>query len=168
MSAIHIIVAMTQKRVIGNAGHLPWILPEDLQQFRQHTINHTVLMGRATYLSIGHALPQRNNIVISRSLKTTDAISICSSFAEGIDLAQSFAKDIFCIGGAEIYRQALPIADLLHISWVKNNFSGDCLFPPFDLSEWQEATRQNYADFIHCTYTRKNKKRPVTESQGVD
>ncbi len=162
MPAIHIIVAMTEMRVIGRAGDLPWALPEDLQLFRQQTINNTVLMGRTTYLSIGHALPQRNNIVISRTLKAPDDVSICRSFAEGITLAQRFAKDIFCIGGAEVYRQALPIADWLHISWVEDNFSGDCYFPQFDLDDWYETERQTCSGFVHCTYTRKKQKRPVT------
>lgn len=156
MPPVHIIVAMTQDRVIGNAGRLPWDLPEDLHLFRQQTINKTVLMGRTTYLSIGHPLPQRNNIVISRTLTATAGISVCRSFAEGLTLAKSLAKDIFCIGGAEIYRQALPIADILHISWVEDNFSGDCFFPSFDLRDWCETTSQSCSGFIHCTYTRKN------------
>ena len=157
MSRIHIIVAMTQDRVIGNAQQLPWSLTEDLQLFRQQTINKTVLMGRTTYQSIGHSLPQRNNIVISRTLTTATGASVCRSFVEGINLAKSFKKDIFCIGGAEIYRQTLPIADLLHISWVEGNFSGDCSFPSFDLEAWCETARQNYTGFTHCTYSRKNR-----------
>ena len=159
---------MTRDRVIGNTGRLPWTLPEDLQLFRQQTINNTVLMGRTTYLSIGHSLPDRNNIVISRTLPATAGVSVCSSFAEGIKLAKRLDKNIFCIGGAEIYRQALPIADVLHISWVESDFTGDCFFPLFDLCEWHETTRQNYSGFIHCTYTRRKQKRPVTEAQGAD
>ena len=157
MPAIHIIVAMTKDLVIGRNKQIPWRIPEDLDLFRQLTINQTVLMGRATYLSIGRPLTQRNNIVISQSLPKTEGVKICNSFSEGITLAKSIGKDVFCIGGEEIYRQALLIADSLHISWVEENISGDRFFPLFDLKEWHETARQLYSGFIHCSYTRINK-----------
>ena len=146
---------MTSDRVIAKNGRIPWDIPADIQLFRQQTINKTVLMGRTTYQSIGHPLPQRNNIVLSRTLAATEGVYISQSFTEGINLAQSFATDIYCIGGAEVYRQALPIADVMHISWVQNNFSGDCFFPRFDQHEWQEISRQQHPGFIYCTYRRK-------------
>ena len=157
MPAIHIIVAMTKDLVIGNNGQIPWRLPEDLDLFRQMTINQTVLMGRTTYTSIGRPLAQRNNIVISQTLPDTGEITLCNSFTEGITLGKNMKKDIFCIGGKEVYRQALLIADSLHISWVEGNISGDRYFPLFDLSEWHETARQPYPGFVHCSYTRKNK-----------
>lgn len=160
MPCIHIITAMTKDLVIGDKGRLPWSIPEDLKLFRQQTINKTVLMGRTTYLSIGQPLSQRNNIVISRTLSEIDGVSVCNNFAEGITLAKRFGKDIFCIGGEEIYRQALPIANYLHISWVENNISGDCFFPQFDLEEWCETSRLAYSGFFHCTYARRNNNAP--------
>lgn len=156
MCTIHIIVAMTSDRVIGCKGQLPWDLPADLQLFRQHTLNKTVLMGKNTYLSIGHPLSQRNNIIISRTIQASDDMSVADSFSKGIDLAKKTGRDIYCIGGVEIYRQALPITHYLHISWVENDFDGDCYFPKFDLNEWREISRKSHDGFTHCSYTRKS------------
>jgi len=152
---IQIIVAMTRDRVIGEKGELPWNLPHDLKLFRQLTIGKTVLMGRTTYQSIGKPLAQRRNIVISRSLAVTQGIELCRTFSEGVNLARSFGHDIFCIGGVEIYRQALPLAERLHISWVDGAFSGDSLFPEFELSDWSETDRRSYTGFTYSTYLRK-------------
>ena len=157
---IHIIVAMNKKRVIGNKGNIPWELPQDLKLFRQLTIGQTVLMGRTTYQSIGQPLAQRQNIVISRSLPETEGIEICSSFAEGIKLANTFSGDIYCIGGRDIYKQALEIAEKLHISWVDSDACGDCFFPGFNLNDWAKTAEQEYPGFIHRTYIRKNKNAP--------
>jgi dihydrofolate reductase len=157
MPDIHILVAMTQEGVIGSQGQLPWMLPEDLQLFRQLTVGKTVLMGRITYQSIGQPLAHRHNIVISKTLPKTKGIEICSSFSEGIHLAQSFSQDIFCIGGVKIYQQALAIAKKLDVSWVENNASGDCFFPEFDLNEWDETERRVFSGFVHCSYVRKDR-----------
>lgn len=165
MPVIHIIVAMTKNLVIGYNGQIPWNLPEELDLFRQLTINQTVLMGRTTYTGIGRPLAQRHNIVISQTLQKTEGITICNTFAEGVTLGKSIGKDVFCIGGVEIYRKALPIADSLHISWIEEKISGDRFFPVFDLSEWHETTRQPYPGFVYCSYTRK--KSSVITSQSV-
>jgi dihydrofolate reductase len=117
-------------------------------------------MGKSTYQSIGHPLPERHNIVISSTLLPIAGIEICPTFSAGINLAKTLSKDIFCIGGAKIYRQALTIAEVLHISWVGNNYSGDCYFPEIDLTQWQETDSRDYPEFVHCTYIRKIKNAP--------
>lgn len=160
MSAIHIIVAMTRDRVIGYRGEIPWSHPEDLQLFRKLTLGHTVIMGRTTYESIGHPLSSRNNIVISRTLRETDGLTICSNFGEGVESAKSLPNEIFMIGGAKIYKEALAIADTLHISWVEDNIAGDCFFPVYDEGDWQENYRQDFPGFTYCRYSRINKKAP--------
>lgn len=166
MPSIHILVAMTRERIIGNKGRIPWSIPKDMQLFRQLTVGKTVLMGRETYQSIGQPLPERHNIVISGRLPQTKGINVCNNFAAGIALAQTFKQDIFCIGGAKIYREALNIAQSLHISWVEEDVAGDCVFPEYDLNAWTETERRPFSGFVHCTYIRKNKKNPVIVVTG--
>ncbi len=160
MPSIHILVAMTKERIIGNKGQLPWSLPEDLLLFRQLTVGKTVLMGRGTYQSIGQPLPKRHNIVISGRLQQAKGINVCNNFSAGIALAQTFNQDIFCIGGTEIYREALNLAEYLHISWIEEEVEGDCFFPEYDQNAWIEAERLIFSGFVHCTYIRRNKKTP--------
>jgi dihydrofolate reductase len=152
---IHIVVAMTRNRLIGNCGNLPWSLPEDLKLFKALTMGQTLIMGRRTHVSIGRALPERNNIVISSKAVPVDAVESFPSFDEGIERAVDIGSEIFCIGGREIYRAALPMAKHLHISWVSDDFEGETFFPEFDLNDWQEISRTSYKDFTHVTYNKK-------------
>ncbi len=152
---LHIVVAMTRDRLIGKAGHIPWKLPDDLQLFRQLTTGHTVVMGRKTFLSIGKALPDRNNIVITSDTIADDSVETFASFDEGIERGVDIGKKIFCIGGREIYRAALPHASHLHISWIDGSYDGDTYFPNFDLDAWIETARAPHTGFIHITYQRK-------------
>jgi len=151
---ISIIVAMTDDRVIGNQQGLPWYLPEDLQLFKRKTLGKTVIMGRKTYQSIGHPLPGRYNIVLSRTLAQQTDIQICRSFIEGLTLATRHRQEAFIIGGAELYQKALPIANDLHISWVEEKVSGDLLFPEFDLAQWLVCDSTEYPGFKHIHYQR--------------
>jgi dihydrofolate reductase len=152
---LHIIVAMTNERLIGVGGTLPWELPDDLQLFKHMTMGHTVIMGRKTFASIGAPLPGRKNIIISSSHLANADIEIFDSFAEALAKAESLNQKIFCIGGKEIYAEALPLATHLHISWIQGDFSGDTYFPDFDISKWQEQQQQVFNGFTHITYLRK-------------
>ena len=152
---IHIVVAMTRERLIGNAGQMPWNLPHDLTLFRKLTAGHTVVMGRKTFFSIGKVLPDRSNIVISSSAITDDAVETFASFDEGISRGVDIGRKIFCIGGRDIYRAALPFASHLHISWVDGSYAGDTFFPDFDLADWTETARELHTGFTHITYQRK-------------
>jgi len=152
---IHIIVAMTENRVIGYRGGLPWKLPEDLELFKQLTLGAAVIMGRTTFESIGGALAGRANLVVSRHDIAAEGIVSCRTFSEALVQAGSDNRSIFCIGGAEIYRAALPLADILHISWVEGDYEGDTLFPAFDPEDWQEINRMPFTGFTHVTYRRK-------------
>jgi len=150
-----IIVAMTRDRVIGLDGKMPWHISDDLKLFKRITLGGTVVMGRTTYQSIGQPLPRRNNLVVSTNLKELSGVTVCPTFDEAVKKAEGFGGDIFFIGGASIYRQALPIADEMHVSWVKPDHAGDTYFPEFDLDSWQETEKNEYPDFVHIFYRRK-------------
>jgi dihydrofolate reductase len=127
------ILAMSQNRVIAREGRLPWDLPEDLAFFKKMTLEHPVIMGRKTYESMGQALPNRVNIVISRDKNYTlsDALTTLS-LDTAIKLAKEKEKnEVFIIGGASIYAQALPLADKLYITKIKGVYEGDTYFPDY-------------------------------------
>jgi len=152
---IAIVAAMTRDRVIGLGDRPPWDLPEDLHLFKRLTIGGTVVMGRKTYESIGHPLPGRQNIILSRSLTGLPGVMVSNNFTAGLEAASRFGRAVFIIGGAELYRKALPLASVLHISWVKKSFHGDVYFPEFDLAEWTEVEEQDYPGFRYVNYLRR-------------
>ncbi len=149
-----IIVAMTRNRATGSEKGLPWDIPQDLQLFKQLTHGSTVIMGRRTYESIGHPLPNRHNIVLSRRLQRLPDVQVCNGFMTALGVAWRLQKPIFILGGSEVFLKALPIANELHISWIKQAYSGDCFFPPFDLSEWCVCAKQDYLEFQYVHYRR--------------
>jgi dihydrofolate reductase len=150
-----IIVAMTKDRVIGLNGKMPWHISDDLKLFKRLTQGGTVVMGRTTYESIGKPLPNRNNIVLSAKAKEIPGATVCPTFEKAVEKAEGLGRDIFFIGGASIYRQALTMAGEMHVSWVKQDYAGDTHFPEFNLSRWQETERNEYPDFTHVLYQRK-------------
>lgn len=149
-----IVVAMTRAGVIGDQGGLPWDLPADRRLFRQLTRGNTVIMGRLTFASLPAALPDRHNIVLSRRVDHFPGATACRSFLDGIALGWRRGQPIFVIGGTDVYRKALPVADSLHISWVTGEFSGDRRFPPFDLTAWRIVSTADYPGFRHVVYRR--------------
>jgi len=148
----YIIAAMTRDRVIGKDNKMPWHLPDDLKLFKKLTTGNTVIMGRKTYQSIGKPLPNRNNIVISRSEMDIPGAVVCQSIAQALSKAEEYGKKIFFIGGAEIYRQALPLADYLCISWLKQDYPGDAKFPEFIESAWERLSETEYPEFTNILY----------------
>ncbi|HTY09421.1 MAG TPA: dihydrofolate reductase [Candidatus Edwardsbacteria bacterium] len=149
-----IIVAMTRGRVIGIGGRLPWHISEDLRLFKMLTLGHTVVMGRTTFDSIGKPLPKRSNIVLSSRELAVPGVIHCRDFAEALREADKIGHDVFFIGGASVYAQALSVADAMHVSWVKQDYQGDAYFPEFDPAQWTAAEETDYPDF---TYTRYQK-----------
>jgi dihydrofolate reductase len=139
-----LIAAVAADRVIGAAGQLPWRLPEDMKHFRTLTGGHAVIMGRKTWESLPvkfRPLPQRTNIVVSRdpAYDAPGAIVVNSLPAA---IAAAHAGLAFVIGGAEIYAQALPLADRLELTEIAATYTGDAFFPPFDRADWVEVARQ--------------------------
>ncbi len=150
-----ILVAMTHDRVIGRQGKMPWHLPEELRLFRDLTIGHTVMMGRRTFESIGRPLPQRKNIVLSRTMEPTPGVVVCASLQKGLAEGAAHGKKIFIIGGRQLYEEALGIADFMRISWIEQRYDGDVLFPDFSPTQWEPIREHDYPGFRHVHYRRK-------------
>jgi len=150
-----ILVAMTKDRVIGREGRIPWHISEELRLFRDLTVGHAVLMGRRTFESIGHPLPGRLNIVLSRTLEPTPGVVVCAGLREGLAEGDARGGKTFIIGGRQVYEEALPIADTLRISWIPGHYAGDVYFPPFSLSDWEEIGSLDYPGFRHASYRRR-------------
>ena len=142
---IAMVVAMTDERVIGKNNQLLWRLPADLKHFKQLTTGHPIIMGRKTYESIGKALPNRTNIVITRDPMFNAAdCTIVNSIPAALSAAMGKKSDIFIIGGAEIYQEFLPLTRVIYLTLVHHHFDGDTFFPPLNLQEWHEQERQDF------------------------
>ena len=140
--ALALIAAVAANGVIGRDGKLPWRLPEDLRHFRALTTGHAVIMGRRTWESLPHALPQRQNIVVTRRNDyRADGASIASSIEDALR-AVMYPAPPFCIGGGELYRAALPYAGVAHVTEIARAFEGDATFPALDPREWTETARE--------------------------
>jgi dihydrofolate reductase len=141
MAELCLIVAMTPDRVIGVNNTLPWHLPRDLQHFKNTTMGCPVIMGRKTWESIGRPLPGRLNIVVSRQ---ADYVATGAELATDLDaavaLAEQSADKVFVIGGANIYQQALAMADRLYLTEVDTRVDGDAWFPQTVDTEWVEES----------------------------
>jgi len=147
---ISIVVAMDEGRVIGRNGTLPWRLPEDLKHFRRLTLGKTVLMGRKTWESLGKPLEGRANWVLSRDPAFHPAGA--EAFAS-LDQALAVHREgeLVVIGGAEIYRQALPLADTLHLTRVHARVEGDTHFPEWPVEQFRQTARVDHpADDRHA------------------
>lgn len=140
---VTLIAAVSSNNVIGKNNQLIWHLPADLKHFRQLTTGHTVFMGRKTYGSIGKPLPNRRNVVISRTFTNIEGCEVVASLEDGLKLCAE-QEEVFVIGGAEIYRQALPIANRIELTQIHRDFEGDTFFPETDPQEWQETNRQDF------------------------
>ena len=146
---ISFIVAASENNVIGKDNKLPWCLPTDMRYFKNVTWGMPVIMGRKSFESLGKALKGRTNIVVSRNKdwKAPD-VQVVQTIDQAITRAtQSDAKEIFIIGGAEIFRSALPSADRIYLTLVHGNFDGDAFFPEMDRGEWKlKSNRDCEAD----------------------
>lgn len=143
---ISIVVAKSTNHTIGNQNQLIWHLPNDLKHFKAITSGHPIIMGRKTFDSIGKALPNRTNIVITRNEGWhVEGVLVAHSLAEAIEKAQSIDEEIFIIGGGNIYAQAMELADVLEVTEVLESFEGDAFFPIIDPQIWREVSRENHA-----------------------
>ncbi|MDO4232091.1 MAG: dihydrofolate reductase [Lautropia sp.] len=143
MTRLTLIVARARNGVIGRNNELPWHLPEDLRHFRQQTTGHTVLMGRKTWESIGRPLPNRRMVVISRQqLDLPEGVVLAGSLEEAISRHAADAGELFVIGGAQIYAQAMPLADRIVLTEIDLEPEGDAFFPAPEPADWQEVSRQ--------------------------
>jgi dihydrofolate reductase len=148
---VSLIVAMAQNGVIGRDNGLPWRLPRDLKRFKASTLGKPILMGRKTFESIGRALPERVNLVLTRD-RSWDApgVIVVHSVEEALGRAGP-SDELVAIGGAEIYRLVLPFARRIYLTHVHADVEGDTFFPDFDPSQWADVEyRAHPADDEHA------------------
>ncbi len=157
-----LIVAMASNGVIGVNGDLPWKLSADLRRFKQLTMGHSIIMGRKTYESIGRLLPGRTSIVVTRRkvYSVLTGALLANGVPEAIELARG-NTEAFIIGGAEIYRAAMPLVDRMYVTAVAAEVAGDTYFPDWDPAGWQlteqtdhVADEQNGFDYSFRVYDR--------------
>lgn len=150
MIDLAVIVAAAENGVIGRNNALPWHLPEDLRYFKRVTLGKPIVMGRKTFESIGRPLPGRTNIVISRQPGyAPDGVHVVSGLDDALELAEEIAlidgvTELMVIGGAEIYRAAIPRAQRLYLTEVHAEVEGDALLPEVDWSQWRELSRESW------------------------
>ncbi len=147
------IAAMADNRVIGSLNRIPWHLPEDFKWFKQKTREQVVVMGRKTWESLGSPLPRRENIVLTRHPREFPGARIITSLKQ-LDDMDFGDRSIFIIGGAEIYRLAMPRCDELFITHVHGEFEGDTFFPPFEDQFALKATLRETPAFTIRQYQR--------------
>jgi dihydrofolate reductase len=153
---LSLIVAASENNVIGIDGGLPWSLPDDMKRFKELTRGKPVIMGRKTYESIPakfRPLPERVNIVVTRQREyAAPGCMVVASFNAAVDAAVATGNDhVFVIGGGEIYREALVVADAVYLTRVHTTLTGDVTFPALSSSEWREVSREEHpADDRHA------------------
>jgi dihydrofolate reductase len=155
-----LIAAVARNGVIGTDNRLPWHLPEDLRHFKAVTLGHPIVMGRKTWESLGRPLPGRRNLVISRN---PDYAAAGAEVFPGLEAALAACPadaPAFLIGGAELYRLGLPLADEMRLTEVDLDVAGDAHFPDFDRDAWTELAREpkvsaNGIGFAFVTYRRR-------------
>ena len=142
--SVSLIVAMDQNRLIGRQGQLPWRLPNDLKHFKALTLGKTVLMGRKTWESLGRPLPQRQNWVLTRDAAfKAEGARVFATLEDA--LREHASGELMVIGGAELYRQTLPLAQTIYLTEVQTQLQGDAWFPPWPRAEWREQAREPHA-----------------------
>jgi dihydrofolate reductase len=152
---VSLIVAMTRNRVIGAGNRIPWQVPGEQALFKRLTMGHHIVMGRKTYESIGRLLPGRTTVIVTRQHDyVVPGAIIAHSLHDAINAA---ARDdeIFVIGGAELFREALPAADRIHLSIVGAEAEGDTFMPEFDMAEWTEVTSEEHPGFRYALLEKK-------------
>jgi dihydrofolate reductase len=151
-----LVAAVADNGVIGKGGDIPWSLPADLKHFRETTTGNVVVMGRATFDSIGHPLPYRTNIVLTRQPDwSAEHVFVAQGVPEAIERAQEFDGDIMVIGGGHVYAAALPHADVQILTEVHTKPDGDTYYPDFDRGEWTETRRETYDGYDFVWWERR-------------
>jgi len=148
---------MTPERVIGSNNTLPWERNAcDMQRFRERTTGHTVLMGYNTYRSIGRALPNRNNIVLSKKPRTLPNCTVRTSLEDALAAAANLGDTVYVIGGGQVFAQTLPLADTIHLTIIPTEHTGDTHFPNLPENAYSMVTETSHPTCKHLTYKRIN------------
>lgn len=152
-------VAMADKRVIGDQNTLPWHLPADMAFFKRNTMHKAILMGRKTYDSIGRPLPRRDNIILSRQKGLEiEGCQVIHSLEQAL---QYEGEELICIGGAQLYQQCMPLVKRLYLTEISGSFPGDAFFPELDHTQWEcisheahQADDKNRWDYAFSVWER--------------
>lgn len=161
---ISFMLAMDRNRIIGRNNDLPWHLPKDFRFFKERTTGHTVIMGRKTYDSLGGALPNRKNVVVTKKNTTfPEEVEVITELKTIQDWNKANPeKEFFVIGGGHIFKQIMPYADRMYITLIDESFEGDIYFPEFNEEEWNltsnekgEKDDKNPYDYYFLQYDRK-------------
>lgn len=159
MSKITLIAAVSENNVIGNKQTIPWHIPEDLQRFKDLTSGHPVIQGRKTYESIvkklGKPLPDRTNIVLSKNLSSREGILVARTVEEALRFADAEKGDSYVIGGSEVYKMFLPLADRMELTRVHKRVEGDSFFPEIDFNSWEKINEVKRRSYSFLTYERR-------------
>lgn len=140
---VSVIVAVAENGVIGDKNTLLWHISEDLRNFKRVTSGHPVIMGRKTFDSLGRPLPNRTNVVITRQNLEIEGCKVVHSLEEALSLF-SPEEEVFVIGGAQIYAEALPLADRFYLTRVHHAYEGDTSFPKWNESEWSLVESERF------------------------
>lgn len=138
---LSIIAAVSSNGVIGNKGQLLWHISEDMRRFRELTTGHPVVMGRKTWESIGKALPNRTNVVVTRQEVTFEGAITAHSLSEALSMFDD-SEEVFIIGGSQIYAEAIDLADRMYITEVCRYYEGDAKFPLWDKFDWRKVSSE--------------------------
>jgi len=142
---VTIMAAIAANNALGKDNQLIWHLPADLKRFKKTTLNHAVIMGRKTYESLGKPLSNRTNIIITRDKNyKAEGCVVVNSLKKALKIAAEVDENPFILGGAEIYKQAMPFTDKLDITFVHHQFDADVFFPEIDKTIWKETSRENF------------------------
>jgi dihydrofolate reductase len=152
-----LISAMTRDRVIGTDNALPWNIPEEYEHFLREVKGHPVIMGRTSYAIFGPDLPDSRMIVVSRSLQELPDADVAGSVEEAIEIAHRHGSRVFSAGGATIYRQTMPLADAMYLSFVKEAHEGDTFFPEIDEADWEIARSEDRGSYEFREYVRRRR-----------
>ena len=143
MNNLSIIVAYSKNRAIGKNNQLPWKLSEDLKNFKKITMGNSIIMGRKTFESIGFILKGRQNIVISKTAKF-QGVTMSSSITDSINKAKK-SKEIFFIGGQDIFEQTISLVDKIYLTRINEEIDGDRFFPEFDFNQWEVIEKKEFS-----------------------
>ncbi|WP_153462684.1 dihydrofolate reductase [Sediminibacillus terrae] len=169
---ISLLYAMDRNRVIGYQNDLPWRLPNDLKFFKQMTTGNTIIMGRKTFTSMGGPLPNRENVILTKDRSfQADGCLILHSVEEILTWSEKEPEiELFVIGGSEIFRQILPFADRMYMTFIDETFPGDTFFPAYDERDWKlskkvqgERNERNPYDYYFLQFDRndRDKQAPI-------
>ena len=151
------IVAAAENNVIGTQGELPWDIPEDMKFFRDKTKGKALIMGRKTFESVGHPLPKRLNVVITRQKDyQAEGAIVVSDIASAIEVCKAkmaeYGDEIFIIGGGEIYKQSMDIVDIIYLTRIHKEFEGDAKYPNVDSEHFMEIERRERTEPVPFTF----------------